>query len=191
MAEFVFDIGPEFFHDEGQSVVAHLRAPDARSIGQVPIGAGMVAIGGNGGGRRTPAQFREVELTRAGIASRDEQPAHGIAGAMPESAAAQLVVAGILAQQRGNDGGSHEIFNRAIRHSGSITLSVAFGPLSIAGLAIFRLTDSCEEPVPGILHVIERGAEHDSKFLFRGERRILAFIADCEEIRQSPKKAVI
>src|ERR1700678_230383 len=97
-------------------VIAHLRSPYAEGIRKGAVGcivnishrvrhgvvasgdegAGMVSVGGDGGGQGAAKNFRIVELRMAGIRARDEDSADCITGPVRESAFAGLKKSGIL-----------------------------------------------------------------------------------------------
>src|SRR5580658_1592398 len=62
LAQFAPNIRPELLYHVGDGVISHLRAPNAGGVGQSAVGAGMVAVGGNGSCGRTAENLREIKL---------------------------------------------------------------------------------------------------------------------------------
>jgi hypothetical protein len=118
-----------------------------------------------------------------GIGTRDKDPTDGVTGAVPERSAAHLVEAGILTEQRGQDGSHHEVFDRAVGKCRDVALAIAGRSLPEARFAVFSLADAGEQAVPRNLHVIELASHLRFEFLSRGKRRYLADILQREKVR--------
>lgn len=151
----------------------------------------MVAICGNTCGEGAADNLREVGLGAPGIASRYDDPAHSIAGAAPEISLTGLKEPRILMQQRRKHRARQEVFDRAVGHGSSETLSVSGGALAVPWLAVFCLADAREKSVPGILNVVKRATRHDLKLLSCGERRNLVRVLQCQKVGQGIKEPIL
>src|SRR5450755_143082 len=138
----------------------------------------MVAVSGDGGCHGGAHHFGEVEFTLPRIASRNNNPAGGIGRSREKAALRLWKKARVLMKNRRKDSANKEILDRAIGRVRSVALAIAFGSLSVAGFAVFGLTDPGERTVPDNLHRIESSAGHNLKFLPGGERNDLAIRVD-------------
>jgi len=188
---FAANVRPKLFHDVGDRVIPYLCAPNTRGIPQGFIRMGMIAVRGNTCRKSTPEYLRVVRLRMSGIRARDENTAHCITCAVPETSLARLEETRILTKQRWKHGARHEVFDCAVGRGRAKALPVTSRTLTIAWLAIFCLANAREKSVPGILNIVERAARHDLEFLPRGERRNLVSVLQCEKVWQSEEEPVV
>src|SRR5271169_523555 len=188
LAQFAANVGPEFFYNDGDRVVSDLGPPYLGGIRHSAIGAGMVAVGGNGGRRSAAKNLGKVELLVPRIGASNDDTADGVSGTMPKSALALLKETRVLVEQRRENSLGHEVLDGAIGKGCPQTLSVALGALSVAGFAVFRLADAGQSGVPGDLDVVERAARHYLELLADGERRNVAAILQGQKIRQGEEQ---
>src|SRR6202011_5429353 len=135
--------------------------------------------------------LRSVELAAARIRSSYYYPAHGVKCAMPKAPLPQLIEAWILVQHRGKNRGGPVIFDGAIGSSRSKPLAVTSCTLAVARLAVFRLADASQEPIPGDLDVVERRPGHYRKLLLGGRRRDMVGTLKRQEVGQGEKWPVV
>src|SRR5580693_2897721 len=90
LAQLAANVRPEFFDHVSEGVVTNLRSPNAGRVGQSAIGAGVVAVGRNSGGRRAATNLGKIELLMPRIGAGDKNAADGVTGAMQECAIALL-----------------------------------------------------------------------------------------------------
>lgn len=151
----------------------------------------MVAVGGNTSGKGAADDLGEVSLRVPRIASRNDYAAHSVASSVPEASFARLKEPGILMQQRRKHRACQEVFDRAVGHGSSETLSISGRALAIARLAVFCLADACEKSVPGILNVVKRAPRHDLELLPCSEWRNLVCVLQCQKVGEGIKEPIL
>src|SRR6267143_4785424 len=151
----------------------------------------MIGIGRDCGRQGAAHDLGVVELRIARIRAGHKHSANCIACLVGKTSFPRLKKARVLVKQRRKNGTDHEIFDGPVGKGRGETFAITRGALAKSGLTIFRLADTCQKPVPGVLNVIERAASHDTELLFCGERRNLPGVFQTQEVRQGIEKAIV
>lgn len=184
------NVAPEFLHDKRDRVVADLRAPHLRRIQDGAVASRMVAVSGYGGRHRAAENFGKVELGASRIGAGDENAADRVSGSMPKASLAEMIVAGILLENRREHGLGHKVFNRAIGEGRADPLPVTLGALAEPRLAVLRLAHAGQKGVPGEFHPIEGAARNHSE-LGAGAQPGNVLGVDGKEIGERPEEAIV
>jgi len=135
--EGVIDVGPEFFHDEGNAVDADVDAPVTDDGGGVTLAAGVVE-GRDACGGACAYNFAGVEDIVAGIIARDDDAADGVAGALPEAAATEGVIAVVLVGDGRHDPFHQDVLDGLIGGGMPEVASVAEASSAELGVGVAR-----------------------------------------------------
>jgi len=111
--EGVVDVGPELFDNEREGVNADVGGPLGAEGADGALAGGIVGGGDAAGGARAD-DFADVEGFVAGVVTGDDGAAESVAGALPEAAAAEGVIAVVLVGDGGNDSFDQEILDGLI-----------------------------------------------------------------------------
>ena len=186
--EGVIDVGPEFFDDEGDAVDANVDAPVADDGGGVALAAGVVE-GGDAGGGASAYDFAGVEDFVAGIVTGDDDAADGVAGALPEAAAAEGVIAVVLAGDGGDDGFDHEVLDGLIGSGMPEVASVAEAAGTELGICVACEVIAGEGRGDEDGGVVKRVFEGGLEFFFDGLGRQLDVGTDGAEVGEDAEDA--
>src|SRR5271154_4473910 len=109
---------------------------------------------------------------------------------MHEASATELVVAGVLPQDRRKNETRHVRFDRSVAKCRCVANSVGAPALAIPGLAISRLTDARNCGNPGKLKRIKYRPRDQLKFPANRQRRERDRTVDGHKIRHGIEKAI-
>ena len=110
---------------------------------------------------------------------------------MQEGAAARLIKARILPEDRGKDRTGHEILDGAVGEISGVALAVAFHALAVCRFAVIQLAKAGNPGNPYELPPVERASGDRFELLAGGEGRDLAGILQCQEIRNQVEHVVV
>ena len=139
VVDFATEVGPEFFGQVADGVEKDVGAPDGHGVAEGALIFGMVGIGDTGG-YGVADDFGVVELEFAAVGAGNEDATYGIFRAMPGGAGAELEVARVLMEERGEDGSGHEGADAGVGEGCGVAFAVtletlAVGRLTVVGLA--------------------------------------------------------
>lgn len=150
----------------------------------------MVGVG-ESGCNRVAHNFGGIELKIAIIGASDKDAAHGIHRAVPNAAAAELEIAGVLMQERREHRGGHQCADSRVGVERAIALCVSAEALPIRRIA-----------VPCLAHQGDHSDERNGDGIghrFRGEFELylcvegleLVPVFDGQVVRPTEKEAII
>ena len=105
---------------------------------------GMIGVG-DGGGGEAAEDVGVAGLRPAVVAAGADGELEGIEEALADGAGAFVEVAGILVQERGQDGAAEQAGVEVVDVFGAVAFGVALGSLTVAGIDVFGLLDAGDE----------------------------------------------
>jgi len=158
------NVWPEFLQYRHECVNTELRSPNTQHVRGGSIAPWVVGICADTGRRPTSDNFRKVELVVPGITAGDDDATHGVTGSVPESTFAQLEITRILVKKGRQNGARHIVLNGAVGKSGTVSLSISGGSLSVSRLTVCSLTDASQRTIPEEFNVVEGALCHYFEF---------------------------
>ena len=110
---------------------------------------------------------------------------------MQEAAFAQPVIAWVLVKNRRVDRMGEEVFDRAIRETQCISLSVSFRSLTEGRITVAELADTGLQPVPGKRGGVEGVSRGRFELLSRGHTRDVGLVVYGEEVGQYEEQTML
>src|SRR5579859_1841248 len=187
---FSANVRPKFLQLVGKAIPKNQESESTRLASRGAIRRHVINVGKRGGSGVSHG-LGNVEAVVTGIRARDEQPLHPVIGALPETAFAHLVVAGILVEQARENRDGHVRADTVVGKIRAITLAVRGPALAPFFGVVFRLGDRRQSAIEWIRRPIKHGSRSDAEFVSGSERRNGVRGFDRAVIRQHFENAVV